>query len=147
MENKHWILQLPIFKVISITILIIHVLGVPLFYSFIEYPEFFNQTDFLKLIFLTTSVGAICAIVLIVIGAVIFISSDSSKEEKQDSEVALKVILSLVISSMCLADFVLVMTYLVSQQVLLSKVYYLISLIPLTVMLLYFIVVGDSKKR
>ena len=66
--EKPWILEVPILKTLSITLLLIHCIGIPLIFCLASYPNFFVNTDFIKLVFITTSFGAIftcCAFFLL----------------------------------------------------------------------------------
>lgn len=136
MDTKHWILQIPIFKAFSITIFIVHLIGIPLFYSFIEYRDFFDKTDFLKLIFFTTSIGSIFSTILIILSYLIYLAGEKSTINDKGDDFAVIVISVFVIGSFCLADFYLVFGFLFNQRIIQSLAYSIIAISPLVILVL-----------
>lgn len=62
--EKPWIFDVPILKSLSLILLFLHIIGIPLVFCLNLYYDFFKTTDFIKLIVITTAIGAIftCAI-------------------------------------------------------------------------------------
>ncbi len=125
MKNSHWLKLITISKFIGISALIIHLIGIPLFFAYVEFKDFYMSTDFLKVISLTTSIGAITIFTFTFILFYCLVIANKKNPTIKYTE-PFRFIASTSTFCLSVADVVLVTTYLVSGQFLLAKSYVII---------------------
>ncbi|NQX38503.1 hypothetical protein SAMN05421820_101527 [Pedobacter steynii] len=113
--EKPWILEIPILKTLSLTLLAVHCMGIPLVLGINTYPNFFATTDFLKLIFITTSFGVIftCGIFAILLLKEVISNSYRAYDVKLYETLLVNILICF-----CLGDLTLIAHYMSDRIIL-----------------------------
>jgi hypothetical protein len=122
-EEKHWIFDVPILKGIALTLLFIHVIGIPYLYCLRYANGFFNNVDLIRVLIATTAAGSVftCGF-----GILIGLTSLILNKELRENKLKFfeEVLINLIISY-CALDLALLISFSSNNDLLEIKNYIL----------------------